>query len=72
MTAAKELTSATLQDTKRDLDKEKKAGAALGEQVIDLSRQLEEQTERAKKSEAICKKLQGGAIGMSFVLSCVP
>lgn len=59
-TAEKERTKAILADTQKDLEKEKKAGAALGEQVIDLSKQLELQTARAEKAEGICKQLEKG------------
>jgi chromosome segregation ATPase len=68
-TAEKELTKATLSDTKKDLEKEKKAGAALGEQVIDLSKQVEELTARADKSEGVCKQLEKGA---SSTAICMP
>jgi cell division septum initiation protein DivIVA len=62
VTAEKEMTKATLTDTQKDLEKEKKAGAALGEQVIDLSKQLEDQTARAVKAEGKSKQLQKGVV----------
>lgn len=60
VTAEKQMTKATLTDTQKDLEKEKKAGAALGEQVINLSKQLEDQTARAEKGEDASKQLQKG------------
>lgn len=60
VSAEKELTKATLTDTQKDLEKEKKAGAALGEHVITLSKQLEDQTARAVKTEDTSKHLQKG------------
>jgi hypothetical protein len=61
VTAEKELTKATLADTRKDLEREKVAGTKLGEQVIDLSKQLEDQTARAVKAEDSSKQLQKGA-----------
>lgn len=60
VTAEKEMTKATLTDTQKDLQKEKNAGVALGEQVITLSKQLEDQTARAVKAEYTSKQLQEG------------
>lgn len=59
-TAEQELTSAMLRDNQKALDKEKVAGTALGEQVIDLSRQVEQQTARALKAEDVSGQLQKG------------
>ena len=63
--AEQEATAATLSDTQKQLEKEKTAGAALGEQVIDLSKQVEQQTARATKAEDVSSQLQKGLLSNS-------
>lgn len=65
-TAEHALAAATLKDTQTALGKEKTAGTALGEQVIDLSKQVELQTARAFKAEDVSNQLQKGWLVSSF------
>jgi hypothetical protein len=54
----KEMTEACLTDTPEDLAKEKKTWAALQEQVLDLSKWLQDHTARAVMVEGMSKQFR--------------